>query len=158
MKEATGELSTTVIAIVAIAAIIAIFTAFLLPTLRAQIALTQACNNGPGYRAKSGDGSVCCSKTDNNGTYTCSYYESDIAIGNILGSNIFNMLLIIGVSALIKPIVYNMSYNIDMIFVVVATTVLALFPLIPPKNKMSRGNGLVYVILYAIYLGMLLLK
>ena len=84
--------------------------------------------------------------------------KSDIAIGNILGSNIFNMLFIIGVSALIKPIVYNVSYNIDMIFVLVATIVLALFPIIPPKNKMSRGNGIVYVFLYVIYLVTLLVK
>ena len=34
--------------------------------------------------------------------------------------------------------------------------ILALFPIIPPKNKMSRMNGLVYVVLYAVYLGMLL--
>ena len=84
--------------------------------------------------------------------------KSDIAIGNIIGSNIFNMLLIIGVSALIKPIVYNVSYNIDMIFVFVATFVLALFPLIPPKNKMSRGNGIVYVIIYMVYLVTLFIK
>lgn len=84
--------------------------------------------------------------------------KSDIAIGNIIGSNIFNMLLIIGVSALIKPITYNLSYNIDMIFVLVATLVLALFPIIPPKNKMSRGNGIIYVILYAVYLVTLFVK
>ena len=65
--------------------------------------------------------------------------KSDIAIGNILGSNIFNMLLIIGVSAMIKPIVYNTSYNIDMIFLIGGTLILSLFPIIPPKNKMSRG-------------------
>lgn len=63
MKEATGELSTTVIAIVAIAAILAIFTAFLLPMMRSQIALTQACNGGPGYTAEH----VCCT-TDATGT------------------------------------------------------------------------------------------
>ena len=84
--------------------------------------------------------------------------KSDIAIGNIIGSNIFNMLFIIGVSALIKPIVYNVSYNIDMIFVLVATLVLALFPIIPPNNKMSRGNGIVYVILYMVYLVTLFVK
>ena len=84
--------------------------------------------------------------------------KSDIAIGNILGSNIFNMLLIIGVSAMIKPIVYNTSYNLDMIFLIVGTLVLSLFPVIPPKNKMSRGNGLVYVMLYVGYLVSLLVK
>ncbi len=81
--------------------------------------------------------------------------KSDIAIGNIIGSNIFNMLLIIGVSAAIKPIVYNMSYNKDMIILLAGTLVLALFPLIPPKNKMSRMNGIVYVLMYAGYMATL---
>lgn len=84
--------------------------------------------------------------------------KSDIAIGNILGSNIFNILLIIGVSALIKPIVYNVSYNIDMIFLIVGTLILALFPVIPPKNKMTRGNGIVYVLLYIVYMITLFVK
>ena len=81
--------------------------------------------------------------------------KSDIAIGNVLGSNIFNMLLIIGTSAAIKPIVYNVSYNKDMIILLVGTLVLALFPLIPPKNKMSRMNGIVYVLMYAGYMATL---
>ena len=81
--------------------------------------------------------------------------NSDIAIGNILGSNIFNMLFIIGVSALISPITYNLSYNRDMIVLLIATVVLALFPLIPPKNKMSRMNGSIYIALYIGYLAML---
>lgn len=78
--------------------------------------------------------------------------KSDIAIGNILGSNIFNMLLIIGVSAMIKPITYNTSYNLDMAFLLGATFILSLFPLIPPKNRMSRGDGLIYVLIYSVYL------
>lgn len=78
--------------------------------------------------------------------------ESDIAIGNILGSNIFNMLLIIGVSALIKPIAYNISYNIDMYIAMIASFVLFLFAYIPPKNQMSRMNGIVYLLLYIIYM------
>lgn len=78
--------------------------------------------------------------------------KSDIAIGNILGSNIFNMLLIIGTSSLIKPIVYNMSYNKDLIILIAGTTILSLFPIIPPKNKMSRMNGVIYVIMYLGYM------
>lgn len=83
--------------------------------------------------------------------------NSDIAIGNIIGSNIFNMLLIIGVSSFIKPISFNASYNMDLSILVISTLILALFPIIPPKNKMSRMNGLVYIILYAAYLGILFL-
>ena len=78
--------------------------------------------------------------------------KSDIAIGNILGSNIFNMLLIIGTSAAIKPIVYNMSYNKDMIIMLIGTVILSIFPLIPPKNEMSRMNGAVYVLMYLGYM------
>ena len=61
MKEATGELSTTVIAIVAIAAIAGLFTVFLLPMLRANIVLGQACGNGVGYAQDSceGEGETC---------------------------------------------------------------------------------------------------
>ena len=78
--------------------------------------------------------------------------KSDIAIGNILGSNIFNMLLIIGISSLIKPIIYNICYNKDMIFLILVTFILLLFTIIKPKNKMTRINGLVYLILYIVYI------
>ena len=81
--------------------------------------------------------------------------KSDIAVGNILGSNIFNMLLIIGTSAAIKPIVYNISYNKDLIILLAGTLVLALFPVIPPKNEMSRTNGIIYVLMYAGYMASL---
>lgn len=79
--------------------------------------------------------------------------NSDIAIGNIIGSNIFNMLFIIGASALIKPIVYNASYNLDMVILLFGTILLMLFPVLSKnKNEMHRKNGLSYLGLYAAYL------
>lgn len=78
--------------------------------------------------------------------------KSDLAIGNIIGSNIFNMLFIIGVAAFIKPITYNVSYNIDLIILIAGTLVLSLFAVIPPKNKMTRMNGIIYVLMYALYM------
>lgn len=63
MKEATGELSTTVITIVAIAAISTLFIAILYPRLKTSIQLNQACNNGPGYN----DGVVCCNTPGSKG-------------------------------------------------------------------------------------------
>lgn len=82
MKEATGELSTTVIAIVAIAAILAIFTAFLLPTLRAQIALSQACSNGPGYSTNTSGGTITCTGAANATNWTCTYNGTGTSRGN----------------------------------------------------------------------------
>ena len=84
--------------------------------------------------------------------------NSDIAIGNIIGSNIFNILLIIGVSAVIKPIAYNITYNFDITVLLVSTIILAIFPFIPPKEKMSRANGIIYFLMYIIYLVVLLFK
>ncbi len=84
--------------------------------------------------------------------------NSDIAIGNIIGSNIFNTLLIIGVSALISPLIYNFTYNIQMGILILAMLVLALFPIIPPKNKMSRFNGIIYLAMYIVYIIILLMR
>jgi len=78
--------------------------------------------------------------------------KCDIAIGNILGSNIFNMLLIIGVSSIINPITYNLSYNKDLILLIFSCLLLFLFTIIPPKNKMSRVNGAIYVFIYIEYM------
>ena len=66
MKEATGELSTTVIAIVAIAAIAGLFTVFLLPMLRANIVLGQACGNGAGYFQSETNYKVSCADKEND--------------------------------------------------------------------------------------------
>lgn len=81
MKEATGELSTTAIAIVAIGLILAIFTTILLPMIRTQITLNQACNGGPGYTANNEDGSrvVCDGQVAGqvgNRQWTCTYIPS----------------------------------------------------------------------------------
>ena len=84
--------------------------------------------------------------------------NSDISIGNILGSNIFNMALIIGISSLINPITYNLVYNFEIGILIIASIVLALFPIIPPKNKMSRMNGIIYLTMYAVYTIILLNK
>lgn len=81
--------------------------------------------------------------------------DADIAIGNIIGSNIFNILLIIGVSGIIRPITSSSSYNIQMGILILATAILALFPYTDKKNEMSRLNGMIYLILYAIYMVLL---
>ena len=78
--------------------------------------------------------------------------DSDIAIGNILGSNIFNILLILGVSSVITPIKYSVSYNNQILVLIIGTIILAIFPFIGAKNKMTRTNGFAYLVIYAIYM------
>lgn len=78
--------------------------------------------------------------------------DSDIAIGNIIGSNIFNMLLIIGITSVIQPITYNISYNTQIIILFIGMIIMSIFPFIKPKNQLSRINGLICIILYIMYL------
>ncbi|MBO4600790.1 MAG: hypothetical protein J5634_00975 [Bacilli bacterium] len=69
MKEATGELNMTVIAVVAIAAVGLIFTVFILPGIKSSVALNNACqssNGGETYTDETDDYSISCS----NGTCT----------------------------------------------------------------------------------------
>ena len=84
--------------------------------------------------------------------------ENDIAIGNIIGSNIFNMLLIIGTTAILKPITYNISYNLQMIILFIGMFLMLIFPFIKPKDELSRKNGIIIFILYIIYMTILFLE
>jgi len=78
--------------------------------------------------------------------------ETDMAIGNIVGSQTFNILLIIGLSALLSPITYLVSYNKDFVLLLAGSTVFALFPFIGEKQKMTRENGILFVIVYIVYM------
>lgn len=84
--------------------------------------------------------------------------DSDIAIGNIVGSNIFNILFIIGISAVITPITYNISYNFDIIILFIAMILMTIFPFIKPKEEMSRSKGIIFTLLYIFYMTILFFK
>lgn len=83
--------------------------------------------------------------------------EVDMAIGNIIGSGIFNILLILGVSAVISPINYASSYNFDLIVLLVSTIIFAIFPFVGKKDYMSKGEGIFFVLAYVGYLTYLVL-
>lgn len=78
--------------------------------------------------------------------------NADIAIGNIVGSNIFNILLIIGVSSLISPMNYAVSYNVELLWVGAASILLLCFANFGKKDTMTRSNGIIYLIMYALYM------
>ena len=78
--------------------------------------------------------------------------ENDIAIGNIIGSNIFNILFILGVSSVVTPINYSDAYNMDFAILIALTILLAAFPFIGKKDTMTRTNGAIFLIAYIAYL------
>lgn len=80
--------------------------------------------------------------------------ENDIAIGNVLGSNIFNILLILGVSSSINAIPISSSLLIDILFLIVISIILGIFMFKGKKDKLKldKIEGLILVLLYIIYM------
>ena len=77
--------------------------------------------------------------------------KTDIAIGNILGSNIMNVLAIIGITALVSPIqVSELFLKQDFLWMIGFT--LILFPILKSKLNISRWEGTLLLILYGLYI------
>ena len=75
--------------------------------------------------------------------------KADIAIGNIVGSNIFNILFVVGTSALIIPVVFVSSFIIDCLIAVAAGVLLWLF--VFRSKKLTRAGGITMLVCYAAY-------
>ena len=75
--------------------------------------------------------------------------NSDIAVGNIVGSNIFNILFIVGLSGLIIPVPFDPAFRFDTVASGLAAIALLLFSL--PKKRISRISGVVLLLLYVAY-------
>ena len=80
--------------------------------------------------------------------------NADIAIGNIVGSNIFNILFIVGLSALIVPVPFASPFRIDTVIAFLSGIVL-LFCAMPRKKLVAR-HGILMLGLYTLYLAWLL--
>lgn len=76
--------------------------------------------------------------------------EVDMAMGNVIGSNIFNVLLILGIAASISPVAVNMENLIDAALLIAASVIVWLFA--HSKGKIVRGEGIVMLGMYAIYM------
>lgn len=76
--------------------------------------------------------------------------ELDMAVGNVIGSNIFNILLVLGVAAAISPVAFYMENLIDAAILILMSIVVWLFA--HSKEKISKGEGIVMLGMYAVYL------
>lgn len=78
----------------------------------------------------------------------------DIAIGNIVGSNIFNILFVVGVSALITPVAFENAFIKDTV-VAIAAAVLLLLCVVKDK-KLKKSGGVIMLVCYAVYFAYIL--
>uniref|UniRef100_UPI004055E5B7 calcium/sodium antiporter n=1 Tax=Acetatifactor sp. TaxID=1872090 RepID=UPI004055E5B7 len=81
--------------------------------------------------------------------------KSDIAIGNIVGSNIFNFLFVVGTAALITPVVFEPNFLIDTIIAIAAGVLLLVC--VMRKQKLVRRDGIIMLVCYGAYFIYLLL-
>ena len=72
--------------------------------------------------------------------------ETGMAVGNVVGSNIFNLLFILGISSCISPISVNLASFLDMVILVVVSCITLIFSI--TKKSIDRKEGLVMVLLY----------
>lgn len=76
--------------------------------------------------------------------------ETEIAIGNVIGSNLFNILLVLGLAATINPISMSMLAFTDIVFMVLITLLLYIF--MKKNNLLEKKHGIILLTLYIIYM------
>lgn len=76
--------------------------------------------------------------------------EVDMAVGNVIGSNIFNILLVLGVAGAISPMAIVMENIIDILVLIVMSAVVLLFA--NSKQKIERREGIMMLLAYAVYM------
>ncbi len=82
----------------------------------------------------------------------------DIAVGNVIGSNIFNILWILGLSAVIKPLPFLIVSNLDILVMIGASLLVILSVAIGGKKRISRLSGSVFLISYIAYITFLVFR
>ena len=82
----------------------------------------------------------------------------DIAIGNVVGSNIFNVLWILGLSSAIRPIIFHSFLDVDLLVVIASTILLFIFTHTTKPHRIDRRAGLMFVLLYVVYIIYLVMR
>lgn len=79
----------------------------------------------------------------------------DIAVGNIIGSNIFNLLWVLGVSALINPLKFYSAHNFDILVMLFSSALIVIVISFNKRISIGRWSGILFVGFYLIYLAYL---
>ncbi len=77
--------------------------------------------------------------------------ETDIAVGNVVGSNIFNILWILGFSTTITPMRFRSELNFDFAMAIFSSLMLFVFMFVGKRHKLDRWKGAVFVLAYVAY-------
>ena len=82
--------------------------------------------------------------------------ESDIALGNVIGSNIFNILFILGISSVINPISIDNNLFLDIFIMIIVTIITYIFSI--RKKDINKFEGIILIIAYIAYMILVIFK
>ncbi|MGB0523285.1 MAG: calcium/sodium antiporter [Flammeovirgaceae bacterium] len=84
--------------------------------------------------------------------------KTDLAVGNVIGSNIFNLLWILGISASIHPMPFDVITNDDILILIGSSSLIIFFLATGRKNTIDRWEGAIFLILYIVYVVYLVMR
>ncbi|WKZ29353.1 MAG: calcium/sodium antiporter [Patescibacteria group bacterium] len=84
--------------------------------------------------------------------------NADIAVGNVIGSNIFNIFWILGISSIIRPLPFKPELNLDLWMVVVSSALLFIWMFLGKRHLLERWQGGAMILLYSAYTGAIILR
>ena len=84
--------------------------------------------------------------------------NTDIAVGNVIGSNILNLLWILGISSITMPLPFDITTNTDIVVLIFASSLLLLAMATGTKNAIDRWDGIAFVLIYIAYISFLVYR
>ncbi|MBQ9025399.1 MAG: sodium:calcium antiporter, partial [Methanobrevibacter sp.] len=82
--------------------------------------------------------------------------ETELIIGNVIGSNIFNILFVLGASSAISPIIVNSNMLMDIILMIIVTLLCFIFA--KTQDKYDKKEGFILVALFILYMAFAILR
>lgn len=84
--------------------------------------------------------------------------KADIAVGNVMGSNIFNIFFVLGISSVIKPLPFSPASNVDIGLTILASVLLFALMFVGKKHHLTRWEGATFILIYVGYIGYLVMR
>lgn len=78
--------------------------------------------------------------------------DTDLAVGNLVGSCVLNLFLILGVGAIITPLNFSQDFNNNLIYLIISTFVIWCFNFVGKKHILTREKGVILLLMFGFYI------
>ena len=78
--------------------------------------------------------------------------DTDLAVGNLVGSCVLNLFLILGVGAILTSLNFSQNFKYNLIYLIISTFVIWCFNFVGKKHVLTRGKGLILLLMFSFYI------